>query len=85
MHSYVSCLLHCVFATSGRRPFLLPDVQQRLWPYIGGVARQNKMTALTVGGVKDHMHVLLSLPGTISISKAMQLIKGNSSKWIHET
>jgi REP element-mobilizing transposase RayT len=43
------------------------------------------MPALSIGGVEDHVHVLLSLPSTLSISKAMQLIKGNSSKWIHET
>ena len=62
-----------------------PEVQQKLWPYIGGIARENGMTALIVGGVEDHVHVLLSLPATMAISKAMQLIKGNSSKWIHET
>jgi len=33
----------------------------------------------------DHIHILLSIPATISISKAMQLIKGGSSKWVHET
>jgi REP element-mobilizing transposase RayT len=40
---------------------------------------------MEVGGMEDHVHILLSLPATISISKAMQLIKGGSSKWIHET
>jgi REP element-mobilizing transposase RayT len=43
------------------------------------------MKALAVGGAADHVHVLLSLPATISVAKAMQLLKGNSSKWIHET
>jgi REP element-mobilizing transposase RayT len=43
------------------------------------------MTAVEVGGMADHVHVLLSLPSTISISKAMQLLKGGSSKWVHET
>jgi putative transposase len=43
------------------------------------------MKALKVGGVEDHVHVLLSLPATIDIAKAVQLLKGNSSKWIHET
>lgn len=85
MHSYVSCHLHCVFAVSGRRRLLNPEVVRRLWPYLGGIARENGMTALAVGGAEDHVHVLLSLRGTLAISKAMQLIKGNSSKWIHET
>ena len=43
------------------------------------------MKALAIGGVADHVHVLLSLPATMSVAKAMQLLKGNSSKWIHET
>ncbi len=43
------------------------------------------MKAVEIGGVEDHVHILLSLPATIPVSKAMQLIKGGSSKWIHET
>lgn len=85
MHSYVSCHLHCVFAVSQRRRLLRPDVQRRLCPYIGGIARENGMCALAVGGVEDHVHTLLALPGPLSISKAVQMIKGNSSKWVHET
>jgi REP element-mobilizing transposase RayT len=49
------------------------------------IARQNKMKALEIGGVEDHVHLLLSLPATMTVSKAMQLIKGGSSKWVHET
>ena len=85
MHSFVSCLMHCVFATKERRPLIKPELQARLWPYLGGIARENKIKALMIGGVEDHVHVLLSLPSTLSVAKAMQLIKGNSSKWIHET
>ncbi len=43
------------------------------------------MMAVEIGGVADHVHILLSLPSTLSIAKAMQLIKGGSSKWVHET
>ncbi len=43
------------------------------------------MKALAIGGVGDHVHLLLSLPATLSVSKAMQLLKGNSSKWLRET
>jgi REP element-mobilizing transposase RayT len=82
---YVSAYFHCVFSTKERRPLITPDLRGRLWPFLGGIARQNKMTALEIGGVADHVHILLSLPATIPISKAMQLIKGGSSKWIHET
>jgi putative transposase len=84
MHSFVSCLLHCVFATKERRPLIVPALQTRLWPYLGGIARESNLKALAVGGVADHVHVLLSTPATLSIAKSVQLLKGNSSKWIHD-
>jgi REP element-mobilizing transposase RayT len=74
-----------VWSTKERLPLITPGLQKRLWSYLGGIARANKMTAIEIGGVADHIHVLLSLPSTLSISKAIQLLKGNSSKWIHET
>ena len=83
--SYVSSYFHCVFSTKERRPLIPPPLRERLWPFLGGIARQNKMKALEIGGVEDHVHLLLSLPATLPISKAMQLIKGGSSKWVHET
>jgi putative transposase len=83
--SYVSSYFHCVFSTKERRPLITPALRERLWPFLGGIARQNKMKAIEIGGVADHVHLLLSLPSTMAISKALQLLKGGSSKWIHET
>lgn len=85
MHSFTSCLMHLVWATKERRPMITEQVQARLWPYIGGIARENEMRALIVGGVADHVHALVSIPSTLSVSKCVQLLKGNSSKWLHET
>lgn len=83
--SYVSSYYHCVFSTKERRKIITPELQNRLFPYIGGIARENKIKLLAVGGMPDHIHLLLSLPKTIAIPKALQLIKGGSSKWIHDT
>jgi len=77
--------MHCVFSTKERRPIITPDLQTRLFQYIGGIARENKMKLIAAGGIADHVHLLISVSRTISISKAMQLIKGGSSKWIHDT
>ena len=85
MHSFVSCFVHCVWSTKERRSLITPELQQRLWPYLGGIARENGIKALAVGGAEDHIHALLSIPSTLSVAKSIQLLKGNSSKWIHET
>ncbi len=74
-----------MFSTKERRSWLTPAIRDRLWPYLGGIARENDMKALATGGMADHVHVLVSLPATLSVSKAMQLLKGNSSKWLPET
>ena len=64
---------------------ITPQLHPRLFQYFGGIAREHQMKLLSAGGVDDHVHLLISMPKTITIPKAMQLIKGNSSKWIHET
>ena len=84
-HSFINQLHHCVFSTKERRQLITPELQPRLFQYIGGISRENKIKLLAAGGVADHVHLLISIPSTISIAKAMQLIKGGSSKWIHET
>ena len=83
--SCVNSYFHCVFSTKDRRPLIPPALRDRLWPFLGGIARQNQITALEIGGVSDHVHILLSLPSTVAIAKALQLIKGGSSKWVHDT
>ena len=83
--SYVCSYSHCVFSTKDRQPFITAQLRERLWPFLGGIARENQMKAVSIGGVADHVHILLSLPATMPVAKAMQLIKGGSSKWVHET
>jgi len=84
MHSFNSCLIHAVWTTKGREPVLHLDLRERLFPYLAGIARKNRVKALAVSGVVDHVHTLLSLPATLCVADAIQLLKGNSSKWINE-
>ncbi|MCP4577646.1 MAG: IS200/IS605 family transposase [Deltaproteobacteria bacterium] len=84
-NTYTSLYIHYIFSTKNRLSLIVPEIQDRLWPYVAGIAKNNNMKALAVGGMPDHIHILLSLPSTISVSKAIQSIKGNSSKWINDT
>ena len=84
-NTYTSLYIHCIFSTKHRLPLIIPEIQDRLWPYLVGIARQNNMKALAVGGIPDHIHMLLSLPATLAVSKGIQIIKGNSSKWMNDT
>ena len=83
-HTYVRTLVHSIFSTKGRVPTIKPEWQQQLWAYMGGIARENGFHAMAVGGTDNHAHALLSLRSDISVAKAMQLIKGGSSRWLHE-
>ena len=83
-HTYVSSLVHCVFSTKRRQKLIAKEIQPRLWEFISGIARKNQFKALIVGGIEDHAHALLSLPATMPLAKAMQLLKGASSHWMNE-
>lgn len=84
-HTYVSELVHVVFSTKGRQCLIPCDAQERLWSFPGGIARKNGFKTIAVGGISNHVHVLMSLPATIPLAKAVQLLKGGSSKWLNET
>lgn len=84
-NTYTSIYIHYVFSTKNRVSVLGEKIRERLWAYIGGIARDHGMAALRVGGVTDHVHALVALPATVSIARGVQLIKGGSSRWMHET
>ena len=78
-HTYCCSLFHCVFSTKERCKTIVPEIQPRLWAFMGGIARNHEMKALGIGGMEDHVHILLSLPTSLAIAKAMQEIKSASS------
>ncbi len=76
--------MHCIFSTKGRDYTIPQDLQARAWAFIGGIARRCGTTVIAVGGIADHVHILLLLPPTMPLAVAIQKIKANSSRWIHE-
>ena len=84
-NTYASIYIHYVFSTKKREALITEKARERLWAYMGGVARENHMTARCIGGVADHMHLLISMPTSLAIAKGIQQIKGASSVWMRET
>jgi REP element-mobilizing transposase RayT len=83
--SYVSCDLHCVFSTKDRAPVLNAEMRDKLFRFFGGVAHKFRMHLYTAGGIEDHIHLLIAIPATLTISEALKIFKGSSSHWVHET
>ncbi|MBA3698143.1 MAG: IS200/IS605 family transposase [Planctomycetes bacterium] len=84
-HSFVHCLLHVVFSTHLRKPLIDPAWDKRVHAMLGGIAQQRGFRVLEAGGVADHVHLLMVLPGTKPVSDCLRLVKANSSKWINDT
>jgi hypothetical protein len=53
-NTYTNLHFHIVFSTKNRQPWITQDLESRLWEYLGGIARQNQMKALQIGGMEDH-------------------------------
>lgn len=83
-NTYTALFYHFVFSTKNRIKHIQPEIEERLWKYIGGIARHYKMTAIQVGGVEDHLHALVMAPPTLAPFEIAKYLKSDSSKWIHE-
>jgi putative transposase len=84
-HTYTSLLVHAVFATAERRPLLKAGPRERIHAYLGGILRDLKAHPIQIGGVADHVHILIDMPPTLSVAEVIGLAKGNCSRWINET
>lgn len=82
--SYVANRVHCVWSTRERRKIIPQELQPRLWSFMAGIAKQNGIVPLAIGGFDDHAHALIAVPPTMPLSKAVQLLKAGSSKWCNQ-
>jgi len=80
--SFAQILVHLVFSTKNRVPFLGDDIRDGLHAYIGGIVENQKGTLLKAGSVADHIHLLIALPRVSAPSDLVQDIKTGSSKWV---
>jgi REP element-mobilizing transposase RayT len=83
-NTYSQLFYHVVFSTKERRNFIHPEIEQRVWTYIGGIARRHDLTALQIGGIDNHAHGLVAAKPKVPPCKIPMWLKGGSSKWIHD-
>ncbi len=83
-NTYTQIHIHLVFAVKYRDGVIQASWKDELYKYITGIVQNNKHKLLSINGMPDHVHILLGLRPSQSISDLLQDIKGSSSKWINE-
>ena len=84
-NTYTQIHIQAVFVVKNRACLISPDWKNELYKYISGIIRQNNHKVLIINGMPDHIHILLGINPSQSLSSLMQDVKGGSSKWINET
>ena len=83
--THLSLHVHLVFSTKDRHPFIETAWRSRLHEYLGGLVRAAGGIPEAIGGTADHVHLLVGLKATHTLSEFVQDIKQSSSRWVHET
>ncbi len=84
MGSFSKLTYHVVFSTKYRRKTINDEMRERLYEYIGGVVRNLNGSLIKIGGIEDHVHLLVNLSPAKSVSDSIRDIKSNGSKWLNE-
>ena len=83
--TFTNIVYHIVFSTKGRQPFLVPEIAPRIYSYLGGAIRDEKGVLYEIGGMEDHLHLLIRWRADETISNLVGSIKRNTTVWIHDT
>jgi putative transposase len=83
-HTVINCLIHVVFSTRSRTPSIAKHWQTRLHGMLASIGENRGFPLVVVGGVADHVHLLLSLPGDRTFSECIRILKSTSSKWVND-
>ena len=84
MSTFTCLSYHVVFSTKYRRNQITEPLQDRLYQYVGGIVRSQNGRLIEMGGIEDHVHILVSLSPSLAVSDAVRELKANSSKWMNE-
>lgn len=80
--SLANILVHLVFSTKDRTPFLTSEIREELFPYLGGLFRNIDCPVLPIGGVEDHVHILFRMSRTMTLAQVVEKAKSSTSKWL---
>jgi putative transposase len=83
-HTYTNILIHTIFSTKDRQPFITPEIRSELFSYLGGTVNALGGQSLLVNGPRDHVHMLFVQPPTLAIADVMEKVKANSSGWVKD-
>lgn len=83
-HSFKVHFFHLIWSTKDRQPFIHAKLQSRLYPYMGGIIRSLDGSLLEIGGMSDHVHLLVYLTNLDQYSHFIRDVKAHSSLWIHK-
>ena len=80
--SFAQIIVHLVFSTKDRRPFICEDVASKLYAYMAGLLNEQACEAILIGGMEEHVHVLFGLSKNAAPVKIVEELKKSSSKWM---
>ena len=80
--SFVKFYAHIVFHTKNNVKFIREEIEDELYSYLGGILRNCKSIPVQIGGTSDHIHLLCTLPKTMTLADLTEEVKKSSSKWI---
>jgi putative transposase len=82
--TYISLHYHLIFSTKNRQNLINDGWRDRLFAYLGGIITGLNGVPEGIGGVSDHVHLLVGLKATHCLSDVLRELKKRSSTWIHE-
>jgi len=78
----VKLYVHIIFSTKNRANLILPEIEEELFAYFGGISNNNNSKLIAAGGIENHVHLLVSMSKNIELSRFVGDLKRDSSKWI---
>ena len=84
-HTYSQNVVHVVFSTKERRNTIPAEFRPKLWAYIAGICKKHAIFVHAIGGIEDHVHLLMQIPPSLALAKTVAAIKANSARWANQS